>query len=105
MAGNILYHYLPKEILGHIFSVDYLSLQDISRFDVAICNHEKRPGFLDCIGSLSCIWSGDGERPVSSEGMSWLSNRNIKIKYLNCGAVTDDMALIIAGFGIHLLWL
>jgi hypothetical protein len=104
LLDNILHNYLPKEILCHIFS-EYLSFQDISRLDVAICSHEKRPGYLDCIGSASCIWPGDKQRPVSSEGMSWLNNRNIKIRHLNCGAVTDDTALIIAGFGIHLQWL
>jgi hypothetical protein len=34
-----------------------------------------------------------------------LNNRNIKIRHLSCGAVTDDAALMITGFGIHLLWL
>jgi hypothetical protein len=72
---------------------------------MAICDHKKRPGFLDCIGSLSCIWPGDTTRPVSSKGMSWLSSRNIKIRHLNCRTVTDNTAVMIAGFGIHLIWL
>jgi hypothetical protein len=102
LVGNVLDHFLPKEMLCHIFS-EYLSLQDISRFDIAICDHEKRSVFLGCIGSL--CWPGDKKRSVSSEEMFWLSSRNIKIRHLNCRAVTDNMAVMIAGFGIHLIWL
>jgi hypothetical protein len=35
-------YYLPMEILCQIFS-EYLSLQDISRLDVAMCNEKNRP--------------------------------------------------------------
>jgi hypothetical protein len=62
LADNILDNFLPHEIFHHIFSSEYLSLQDISHFDVAICNHEKRPGYLDLIRSLRCIWPGDKEK-------------------------------------------
>jgi hypothetical protein len=72
---------------------------------VAICDHEKRPGFLDCMRFHSCIWPGDKKRLVGSEEMLWLSSRNIKIRHLNCRALTDNTAVIIADFGIHLKWL
>jgi hypothetical protein len=95
---------IPKEIICRIFS-ECLILQDISRFDIAMSDHEKRPVFLDSIGSLSYIWPGDEKRLVSSKEMRWLSSRNIKIRLLNYRAVTDYTAVMIAGFGIHLVWL
>jgi hypothetical protein len=95
---NIFHHFLAKEILCQIFS-EYLSLQDISRCDIAICNTKKRPGYLEVIGSVACIWFGDKGEEFSSEGISWLSNRNIKIRYLRVRGVYDDTAIKIAGFG------
>ncbi len=62
--------------------------------------HKKR--------SPNCIWPGDKKRLVSCEEMLWLSSRNIKIKHLfSCRPrpITDNIAVIIAGFGIHLIWL
>jgi hypothetical protein len=49
---------------------------------------------------MACIWPGDDERSFSSEGISWLSNRNIKIRYLMVrDVVNDDTAMKIASFG------
>jgi hypothetical protein len=102
---NDLYSFLPKEILSQIFC-QYLLLEGISRFDVAICNNEKRPGYLEVIGSIACIWRGDTERQFSYEGISWLSNRNIRIRSLWVrDVVNDDTAIKIASFGAHLLQL
>jgi hypothetical protein len=58
---NILDYSIPKEILSQVFC-QYLLLEDLSRFDVAICNNEKRPGYLEVIGSVACIWPGDTKR-------------------------------------------
>lgn len=74
--------FVPKEIICQIFS-QYLSFEEISRFDRAMCNHEKRLEFLDCVGSGACTWLGDKERPMSSIQIIWLSNRKMKIKNLN----------------------
>jgi hypothetical protein len=63
--GDILHHFLEKEILCQIFS-EYLSLQDISYFDIAICNTKKRPGYLEVIGSVACIWFEDKGRDPSN---------------------------------------
>jgi hypothetical protein len=99
----ILHNFLSKEIICQIFS-KYLSLQDISCFDIAICNNEKRSGYLEVIGSVACIWPADRGRQFTSDGISWLSNRNIKIRYLGvCDVVNDDIVMKIAGFGAYLI--
>jgi hypothetical protein len=103
-VDNILSYFLPKEIICQIFS-KYLSTQDISRLDVTVCNHKKRPFFLECIKSIACIWPGDKKRQLSCEEIAWLRSRNMKIKHLNCDTVADNTAALIAGFGIHLEWL
>jgi hypothetical protein len=100
-VDNILNHLLPKDILCQIFS-EYLLLQDVSRFEIAICNHEKRPRYLDIIGSTACIWPEDEEEQLSSAGIVWMRTRNMKIRSLKCGTVTYDIAVLIAGFGIYL---
>jgi hypothetical protein len=48
LVNNILHYFVPQEIVCQIFS-KYLSLEDIPRFDLAICNDMNRPGFLNCI--------------------------------------------------------
>jgi hypothetical protein len=101
---HILHYDLPQEILCLIFS-NYLSVDDVCRFDSAISNHKKRPLFQLCIGSDACIWRGDKKKSVNSKGISWLNAKNIKIKHLKCGRVDDEMALQIAGFGIHVQYL
>jgi hypothetical protein len=102
---SILHHSLLKEILCQIFS-KYLSLQDISYFDIAICNNKKRNGYLEVIGSVACIWRADRGRQFTSDGISYLSNRNIKVRYLGaCGVVNNDTAMKIAGFGAYFIGL
>jgi hypothetical protein len=54
---------------------------------------------------VACIWSGDKETILNSEGISWLRARNMKIRDLHCEIVTFDMAVKIAGFGVYLEWL
>lgn len=101
---NILNYLVPKEILCQIFS-EYLLLQDISRFKLAICDHEKRSGYLDIVGSIACIWPGDEGEQLSSAGIVWMRTRKMKIRNLKCGTVTYDIAVLIAGFGIYLEYL
>jgi hypothetical protein len=100
----ILCFSLPKEILSRIFC-KYLSIQDISHLDIAICNHRNRPSFLECVGSVACVWPGDKERPLGFKEICWMSARNIKVRLLNCDAVNDDTAFRIANCGIYLEWL
>jgi hypothetical protein len=97
---NVLHH-LSNEILCHVFS-ECLTLQDVSRCDVAISNHTDRSVFLACIGSEGCIWPGDLERTSSTDEISWISHRDIKIRYLKCKKVTNDISGKIAGFGNYL---
>jgi hypothetical protein len=105
---HILGHFIPKEIICQIFCT-YLSLQDISCFDVAMCNQKKRHGFLESIGSIACIWLEDKKKQFNSKGLSWLMNRNIKIRQLNISCNLSDALYNnpakIAGFGIYLQWL
>jgi len=103
---NILSHYLPYEILSQIFS-KYLTVDDVCRFDAAISDRGRRALYLECIGSEASIWAGDEEKAFSSEGISWLSTRNIKIRHFRCleDIVTNEMAIKIATFSSHLHWL
>lgn len=101
---RILYFSLPNEILCRIFS-RYLSIQDISLFDIAICNHRNRPAFLEYVGSVACIWLGDKERQLSYKEISWMYSRKIKVRNLNCDTVNDNTAFRIAGCGVCLEWL
>jgi hypothetical protein len=101
---NILSHFVPTEVICRIFS-KYLSIQEVSNFDVAICNHKKRPRYLEYIGSLACVWLGNKENKLSSDGISWLRIRNMQIRDLNCDTLPDNIVVLIAGFGICLQWL
>jgi F-box/leucine-rich repeat protein 2/20 len=98
---------LTTDILCQIFS-KYLSIEDVSRFDISICNHEKRRIYLRCIDSIAFVWLGDKEI-FDSRGINWLSSRNIKIRHLKLKnvfneVVNDDdlMAMKISGFGMYL---
>lgn len=119
---KIFNQFVPSEILCQIFS-KYLDIQDISRFDVAICNHAKRKMFLECISSEGSVWVGDKEREIGSRAIFWLSSRKIKIRHLKCHEVFIEeknrygifieqyheknisMAIKIGAFGTHLQWL
>jgi hypothetical protein len=98
---------LTTDILCQIFS-KYLSIEDISRFDIAICSHEKRKNYVKCINSIACIWLGDKET-FDHRGINWLSSRNIKIRHLKLKNVffedqnyDDIMAMKISGLGVYL---
>jgi hypothetical protein len=93
--------FLPNIILSQIFS-EYLSLLDVSRFDSAICNKNRRPLYLECIGSESCIFLGEKDRDISSHAISWLKFRSIELRHLQCGRVTYDTAVDIGCIGRNL---
>lgn len=104
--------YLKIEILCEIFS-GYLIIQDISRFDIAICNHANRQIFLATIGSIGCIWCGDKEKRFNRQGINWLSTRNVKIRHLKCDYDVfvgkekneiDKTVMRIRSISIHLQW-
>lgn len=46
-----------------------------------------------------CIWEGKVDKELSSNAISWLRNRNMKMRQLKCGRVLDVLALKISGFG------
>jgi hypothetical protein len=115
---HIFNYLLPGEILHDIFC-NLLTLQDISKFDVAICNHAKRQLFLDYVGAETSIWHGDRETSFDRNGINWLSNRNINLLHLKCrnlfttkngvSEIEDnenmDMAVKISNFGATLVGL
>jgi hypothetical protein len=54
--NNILHHFVPNEILCQKFS-KFLSIQDASLFDIAMCNGAKRPLYLVYrIEGVSMTW-------------------------------------------------
>jgi hypothetical protein len=95
---------MPTEIHSEIFS-NFLCLEDICRFDSALCNKNKRSLYLECIGSESCIWQGDDHRNFNSNAISWLQTRSIKVRHLKCNEITDVIAVKIGSFGSCLHWL
>jgi hypothetical protein len=106
MSSNldILGYFMPDAILPLIFS-ELLSLQDICRFDRALCNKKKRLLFLDCIRSESCIWLGDKDRDFNSNMISWLNSRSIKIRRLKCNRISNTIAVKVGHIGSSLHWL
>jgi hypothetical protein len=101
---DVFGYFIPTIILSQIFS-GLLSLEDICRFDSAICNKERRLHFLDIVGSESCIFRGDIDQDYSSHAISWLLMRSLKIRHLKCSEMTDSMAVKIADFGSCLHWI
>lgn len=101
---DLLGYFIPTIILSQIFS-GLLSLEDVCRFDSAICNKGRRVQFLDIVGSESCIFHGDIDQDYSSHAISWLLIRSLKIRHLKCSKMTDDMAVKIADFGSCLQWI
>jgi hypothetical protein len=101
---DVLGYFVPTIILSEIFS-QLLSLEDICRFDLALCNNLIRPIYMKCIGSESCIWLGDRRRNFNSNVISWLYTRSIKVRHLMCKKITDDAAVKIGSFGSCLHWL
>lgn len=103
-AHDVFCYYVPTSVLSEIFS-NLLALEDISRFDVAICNKNRRIGFLDYLGSKTSVFLGDRDRDLSSHALSWLKTRSIKVRSLKCNRVTAPMAVNISHIGNCLDWL
>jgi hypothetical protein len=120
---EILGHFLPDSILSAIFS-QYLSLKEVSHFDVAICSKSRRPLFMECIQSEACIWLGNKKQDLSRNSdyhysyslkysftgnihpkMSWLHSRSVKTRHLMCNRVTYDVAVKVSELGSSLHWL
>jgi hypothetical protein len=104
LKADILGYFMPNAILSQIFS-ELLSLEDVSRFDLAICNKKKRFLFLQYLRSESCIFRGDKVNNFPSEAISWLKIRSIKIRHLKCFRINYDIAVNIGSFGSSLHWL
>jgi hypothetical protein len=102
--SEVLGYFIPATILSELFS-ELLSLEDVCRFDTAICNKKKRPLFLECVSSESCLFLGDSDQDLSCNAISWLKNRSIGIKHLKCSHITDDVAVKICSIGSCLHWL
>jgi hypothetical protein len=103
---DIFVFYVPDTILSQIFA-NYLSLDDVSRFDIAICDRNKRPQFLDCLKSDHCVWFGSKDEDFGSDKITWLRRRSMKIRHLICNRISKNRALAktISGFGSSLSWL
>jgi hypothetical protein len=102
--SDLLGYFVPTTLLSEIFS-NFLSLESIRKFDVAVCSKKKRKFYLECIGSESCIFLGDKHRNFSPRAISWLGSRSIRIRYLKCTRITNDVAIQICSFGSSLHWL
>jgi hypothetical protein len=108
--SDILSHFLPNTVLSLIFS-EFLSVNDISRFDIAICNKKKRPQFLECIKCKSCILIQIKERNLDvvcglkSDIIPWLKSRSIQIKRLYFPQITSDIEDKIKGLGGCINWI
>lgn len=104
LISDVLDYFVPNSLLAEIFS-KLLLLDDVCRFDSALCNKQKRPSFIECIGSQFCVWLGDKDRDFTSDGISWLKIRSIKINNLICSRITDELAVKIGDVGSCLHWL
>jgi hypothetical protein len=102
--SEILDYFLPSVLHIKIFS-QFLSLKDISQFDVAICNKIRRLLFLEIVGSESCIWLGHKTQNLDCDAISWLKTRSIKVRHLMCNRFTYNTAIKINEFGSCLHWL
>jgi len=88
---DILGFFTLDDILLSIFS-EYLSIEDISRFDIAICQKARRQGFLNLIQSEMCTFSGKEQH--KSGYISWLSLRHIQIRELKCDPELSGIELL-----------
>jgi hypothetical protein len=102
--SNMLGYFLPDGILFYICS-QLLLLDDVFRFDSAICNRKRRPSYLGLIGSESCVFMGHKDRVLNSFAVSWLQNRSIRIRHLKCLPITDSIASKVGEIGNCLHWL
>lgn len=104
IESDVLGFFIPNCVLCYIFS-SYLLLEDISHFDIAICNKNRRPHFLEYIGSKLCVWRGHFEKSSSGNEICWLSNRSINQYKLRFSQVTYDTVIKIASirYNVHTL--
>lgn len=102
--NNIRNYFVPTEILCQIFS-KFLSIQDVSQFDTAMCNKAKRSVYLEFIGSKECLWLGDKETGLHPHRISWISKRRMNIAHLKCCRASNSMAINFDTFGSSLQWL
>jgi hypothetical protein len=91
--------FLTSVILTELFS-EFLSLDDISRFDVAICNKKRRLLFYEILKSECCVFLGDNDRNISPKGIYWLKTKSISIQHLRCTRITNRLAAMI-GMHVH----
>lgn len=54
---DILHYFLPTGVLVYIFS-NFLTISELSQFDIAITNYSKRSLYLELIGSKECYGLG-----------------------------------------------
>jgi hypothetical protein len=89
-----------QDIVTGIFS-HYLTLEDISRLDVAICDKEKRLLFLSIL--RECILNLKKDQYYKKGSIIYMSLRGVKIRHLlnsdEKDTYSDDEVLKIADFG------
>mmetsp|Transcript_34975 Transcript_34975/g.33252 ORF Transcript_34975/g.33252 Transcript_34975/m.33252 type:complete len:210 (-) Transcript_34975:13-642(-) len=85
---------MSNESIGEILSVfsEYLSIEDISRLDVAICNKIKRQVFLTLVQSEKFILKG--EKQQKRGFITWLSARFINVRQLECDRLISEHEFI-----------
>lgn len=85
---------MSNESIGGILSIlaEYLSIEDISRLDIAICNKLKRQAFLTLIQSEIFILNGGKQQKRGF--ISWLSVRYIHIRQLDCDRLISEHEFI-----------
>jgi hypothetical protein len=98
------FYFVPNAVLSQMF-LTFLLLEDISRFDNAICNKNRRLKYLKCIKSKSRVFLGDKDRNFSSQNLCWLQSRSIRIRHLKFSQFTDALAVNIGSLGSNLNWL
>lgn len=74
-----LFEILPSEILSNI-AVDWLTIQDISRLDIATSSPSVRNAFLTAIGSESTMLFGSMKN-YGDDYVNWLNRRSISIQH------------------------
>lgn len=95
---------MPNAILIEILS-QLLSIKDVCRLDLAMCNKIRRPLLLDCVTCESCVFPGHTDEELDSRAISWLYYRSLKVRQLRCDRLTNGLATKIGRFGRYLHWL
>jgi hypothetical protein len=85
---------MSNESIGGVLSIfaEHLSVEDISRLDIAICNKLKRQAFLALIQSEKFILKGGKQQKRGF--ISWLSVRCIHIRQLDCDRLISEHEFI-----------